>query len=95
VWEAMARGWDDRHAYFERTARPVTERMLQRLSPADGQTILDIAAGTGVVGLAAAAFVGVDGRVVIGDFAAGMVDVARRNAVELGLAASSAGGGTC
>src|SRR5262245_34250767 len=56
VWEAMAQGWDERHAYFEATAQPVTERMLAELSPQPNQTILDIAAGTGVVGFAAAEF---------------------------------------
>ena len=40
MWEAMAPGWDDRHAYFEERARPVAERMLELLAPAPGQTIL-------------------------------------------------------
>jgi hypothetical protein len=35
VWEAMAPGWDDRHAYFEEVTRPVTERMLE---PVPGQS---------------------------------------------------------
>jgi ubiquinone/menaquinone biosynthesis C-methylase UbiE len=57
VWEAMAQGWEDRHAYFEERARPVAERMIERLAPTPGQTILDVAAGTGVVRFAAAALV--------------------------------------
>src|SRR5438132_1155995 len=65
VWEAMAPGWDRRHAYFEETARPVTERMLERLAPARGETILELAAGTGVVGFAAAALVGPSGRAIV------------------------------
>jgi ubiquinone/menaquinone biosynthesis C-methylase UbiE len=85
VWEAMARGWDDRHAYFEETARPVAERMLERLAPAPGQAILELAAGTGVVGFAAAALVGSGGRVIVSDFSKAMVTVAERRAVELGL----------
>jgi SAM-dependent methyltransferase len=81
----MAQGWDDRHAYFEETARPVAERMLQRLAPAPGQAILELAAGTGVVGFAAAALVGSGGRVIVSDFSQAMVVVAERRAVELGL----------
>jgi ubiquinone/menaquinone biosynthesis C-methylase UbiE len=81
----MAPGWDERHAYFEEVARPVTERMLELLDPSPGDAILDLAAGTGVVGFSAAALVGPTGRVIISDFAGAMVDVARRRAEELGL----------
>jgi ubiquinone/menaquinone biosynthesis C-methylase UbiE len=86
VWDAMASGWDERHTYFEETARPVTEVMLERLAPKAGETILDLAAGTGVVGFAAASHVGSEGRVIVSDFAEAMVEVARRHADELGLA---------
>jgi ubiquinone/menaquinone biosynthesis C-methylase UbiE len=85
VWEAMAPGWDDRHAYFEETARPVTERMLQRLGPTRGDTILELAAGTGIVGFAVAALVGPEGRVIVSDFSEAMVEAAERQAAELSL----------
>jgi SAM-dependent methyltransferase len=85
VWEAMAPGWDSRHAYFEEIARPVTDLMLERLAPERGQTILDLAAGTGVAGFAAAGVVGSEGRVIVSDFAEQMVDAAARHAARLGL----------
>jgi ubiquinone/menaquinone biosynthesis C-methylase UbiE len=85
VWEAMAPGWDDRHAYVEERARPVVERMLERLAPQPGQTILELAAGTGVVGFAAAALVAPGGRVVVSDFSEAMVEAAQRQAAALGL----------
>lgn len=85
VWEAMAPGWDERHAYLEEIARPVTVRMLELLDPSAGDAILDLAAGTGVVGFSAAALVGPTGRVIVSDFADAMVDVARRRAAQLGL----------
>ncbi len=85
VWEAMAPGWDERYAYFEETARPVTERMLERLTPARGQTILELAAGTGLVSFAAAALVAPDGHVIVSDFSEAMVEAADRRAGELGL----------
>lgn len=81
----MAPGWDDRHAYLEEVARPVTEKMLERLAPSAGDAVLELAAGTGVVGFSAAAIVGPSGRVIVSDFAAAMVEVARRRAEELGL----------
>jgi len=85
VWDAMARGWDERRADIEQMARPVTDVMLERLSPTTGETILDLAAGTGVMGLAAAKHVGVDGRVIVSDFSEAMIEAARRHAGELGL----------
>ena len=85
VWEAMAPGWDERHAYFEEVARPVTAKMLELLDPSPGDTILELAAGTGVVGFSTAALVGPTGRVVVSDFAAAMIEVASRRARELGL----------
>lgn len=81
----MAAGWDARHAWFEEVAGPVTLRMLERLAPAHGEIILDVAAGTGSAGLAAAALVGSSGRVIISDFAQPMVDAAARRATGLGL----------
>jgi ubiquinone/menaquinone biosynthesis C-methylase UbiE len=85
VWEAMAAGWDERHAYFEEIARSVTERMLERLQPSPGETILDLAGGTGVVGFSAARLVGPNGKVIVSDFAEAMVEAASRRAKELGL----------
>jgi len=82
----MAPGWDERHAYFEVSARPVAERMVERLEPSSGQEILELAAGTGVVGFTAAALVGPTGRVTISDFSEAMVEAAERHAAELGLA---------
>jgi ubiquinone/menaquinone biosynthesis C-methylase UbiE len=85
VWEAMSKGWDSRHAYLEEAARPVTELMIERLAPSKGERVLDLAAGTGVVGFAAAAIVGPEGSALISDFSAGMVASAERHAAALGL----------
>jgi ubiquinone/menaquinone biosynthesis C-methylase UbiE len=85
VWEAMAPGWDERHAYFEEVARPVTARMLERLEPTPGQIILDLAAGTGVVGFAASSLVEPGGRVIVSDFSEAMVKAAASHAARLKL----------
>jgi ubiquinone/menaquinone biosynthesis C-methylase UbiE len=85
LWHAMARGWDERHAYFEQTSRPVTDGILRQANVQPGDVVLDIAAGTGVVGFAAAHQVGEGGRVIVSDFADGMVEAATRHAAALGL----------
>jgi ubiquinone/menaquinone biosynthesis C-methylase UbiE len=86
IWDRMADGWETRSADFEVAARRVTTAMLEQLQPKPGQTILDLAAGTGLVGFAAATAVGGDGRVIVSDFAEQMVLAARRRADRLGLA---------
>src|SRR5260370_23734197 len=79
VWDAMAPGWDHRNAYLEERARPVTERMLERLAPARGEAILELAAGTGPVGFCAAAPGGSCGRGVSRVFSAAAVKAAARH----------------
>ena len=85
VWQAMARGWDERHVYVETRARAVAERMLERAELAPGLTVLELAAGTGVVGLAAAPAVAPDGRVILSDFSPAMLEAAERHATALGI----------
>ena len=85
LWESLASGWDARHAYFEEVARPVTERLLERIAPAPGDVILDVAAGTGIAGFAAAARVGPSGKVIVSDFATQMVEAATRHADAMGI----------
>ena len=86
VWHAVAGGWDERHSYMERVARPVTERLIERLAPKPGDRVLELAGGTGVVGLAVAIGLRGEGRVLVSDFSEPMVDAARRHGDELGLA---------
>jgi ubiquinone/menaquinone biosynthesis C-methylase UbiE len=85
VWDAMAQGWDRRNAYIEESARPVTALMIERLAPAPGQTILELAGGTGLVGFTAASAVRPGGRLIESDFSEAMVDVAKGQATRLGL----------
>jgi ubiquinone/menaquinone biosynthesis C-methylase UbiE len=59
---------------------------VDRADPQPGQTILELAAGPGDLGLQAAERVGEEGRVISTDFAPEMVDLARRNGEARGLA---------
>jgi SAM-dependent methyltransferase len=85
VWNAMAPGWETRRQSLWEVSRPVSEWLVDRVNPGRGQRILDVAAGLGDTGLLAARRVGESGRVLITDFAAAMVDAARRRAAELGV----------
>jgi SAM-dependent methyltransferase len=85
-WQATAPGWERRRPMVEATAAAVREWMLRALAPEPGETVVELAAGAGDTGYAAAELVGERGRVISTDFAPAMVDAARRRAAELGLA---------
>ncbi|HJR94327.1 MAG TPA: methyltransferase domain-containing protein [Gaiellaceae bacterium] len=84
-WQAMASGWERRRADIENVTRPVTEWLVEALDPQPGDTVLELAAGPGDVGYAAAPLLGDEGRMISSDFSSEMVAVARRRAAELGL----------
>jgi ubiquinone/menaquinone biosynthesis C-methylase UbiE len=85
TWERMAAGWDRRRQWIWDASRAVGEQMVAKLDPQPGETILELASGTGETGFAAAARLGERGRLISTDFSAPMVDAARRRAAELGL----------
>jgi SAM-dependent methyltransferase len=85
AWERMAGGWERALERIEASATPVREWLLRELSPRPGQVVLDLAAGPGETGFAAAALVGEEGRLVSSDRSPAMVEVGRRRAEELGL----------
>jgi SAM-dependent methyltransferase len=84
-WQTIASGWERRREQIERTTRPVTEWMVRALDPQPGNTVLELAAGPGDVGFAAAPLLGEEGRLISSDFSPEMVEVARRRAAELAL----------
>jgi SAM-dependent methyltransferase len=78
TWGKMATGWEDRREWLMGITRPANEWLAEKVNPQPGQTILEVAAGTGDLGFTVAERVGEDGRVISTDFAPEMVDVARR-----------------
>jgi ubiquinone/menaquinone biosynthesis C-methylase UbiE len=86
IWQSMAAGWDRERSWMWEVSRAVSEQMLGTLAPQPGQTILELAAGTGETGFAAAHAIGPDGRLISTDFAPEMVAAARRESTRLGLA---------
>ena len=85
IWEQMAAGWeDDRRAVWE-ASRVVGEWLVDALDPKPGETVLELAAGVGDTGFAAADRLGPSGRLISTDFSAPMIEAARRRADELGV----------
>ena len=85
AWEAMAPGWERRREFLREFSQPITEWMVAHLEPQPGQTILELGAGTGETGFAAARLIGDRGRLISTDLPPAMVDVAKRRAKELGI----------
>jgi ubiquinone/menaquinone biosynthesis C-methylase UbiE len=85
IWGAMAPGWERRRDYIWETGRAVGEWMVRELDPKPGDTVLELGAGPGDTGFAAAALLGERGRLISSDFSPDMLEVARRRGAELGL----------
>jgi SAM-dependent methyltransferase len=83
AWNTVASGWCAKRRELWRVSRPVSEWLVRKLDPQPDDTVLELAAGPGDTGLLAARLVGESGRVIITDFAPGMIDAARRRAEEV------------
>jgi SAM-dependent methyltransferase len=81
----MAPGWEDRREWLLDATGAINEWLVEQVDPQAGQTILDIAAGTGDLGFTAARRMGDGGRVICTDFAPEMLEAARRNGEGQGL----------
>jgi ubiquinone/menaquinone biosynthesis C-methylase UbiE len=85
VWETMAPGWEARRAYLAEFSKDITSWLVDKLDAQPAQTILELAAGPGDTGFAAARRIGEKGRLISTDLAPAMVQVARRRAAEVGV----------
>jgi SAM-dependent methyltransferase len=84
-WARMAAGWERAREQREKVAKPVTDWLVRELAPKPGDTVLELAAGQGDVGFAAAPLLGDGGRLIASDFSPAMIEIARRRAEGLGL----------
>src|SRR3954447_2447941 len=82
-WERSAPGWAAQRDNMERLTEPVTAWLLDALDLRPGLTVLELAAGPGDVGLAAAPRIRPGGRLIATDGSQGMVEI---------LSARAAGG---
>lgn len=79
--------FDERTQYDEKSTfhKPLAYLLVEAADLQPGQTVLDIATGTGLVAIEAAQRVGNEGRVIGVDLSAGMLAQARRKITALGL----------
>ncbi|MDX6651110.1 MAG: hypothetical protein QOJ97_3061, partial [Solirubrobacteraceae bacterium] len=85
TWDEMAPGWEDRREWMLAATGSINDWIVEQADPQPGQTVLDIAAGTGDLGFAAAERIGPEGRLLTTDFAPEMVAAAKRNGEARGL----------
>lgn len=84
VWDALAPGYEKHRVLMNELEQTVTDRMVDAVSPEKGDSILELTAGPGEIGLTLAAN-RPDVKVIVSDFAPSMVAVAERSAKERGL----------
>lgn len=85
VAEKLAPTWASRREQIEAVSTPCREAMLRDLDAQPGDTVLELAAGTGDTGFDAAERVGEEGRLISSDFSPAMLDEARKRGAERGV----------
>jgi ubiquinone/menaquinone biosynthesis C-methylase UbiE len=80
MWDSVAPGWEANAEFVDAFLASATEALLDAAGISDGDRVLDLAAGPGGAGLAAAPRVGASGSVVLSDVAGEMVAAAARRA---------------
>jgi SAM-dependent methyltransferase len=85
VWKAMAPGWERWRRHLEQAVAPVHVWLIQELAPRPGDTVLELASGTGELGFKVAGIIGDEGRLISTDFSPQMIEVARRYGAERGV----------
>lgn len=83
MWESVAVDWERNADFVEAHLAAATAAMLDAAQIGQGEAVLDLAAGPGGTGIAAAARVGEAGRVVVTDAAPTMVEIAARRTAAL------------
>src|SRR4051812_26412999 len=72
MWDSVAPGWEANAGFVDEQLALATEALLDAAGIGEGDRVLDLAAGPGGAGLAAARRVGSSGSVVLSDVARGM-----------------------
>jgi enediyne biosynthesis protein CalE5 len=84
-WDAAAAGWKKWWPLFERSARHVSDRLIDLARLGRGARVLEIATGSGEPAVIAAQRVAPNGRVIATDQSPGMLALARERAAGLGI----------
>jgi SAM-dependent methyltransferase len=84
-WATQAEGWESRRDELRAATMPVSAWMIDAIDPQPGQTLLELAAGTGDTGFLAAELIEPGGTLICSDFSPEMLQTAQRRAEELGI----------
>jgi len=84
-WERSAAGWTVRRDRWRAFGMPVSEWMIDAVSPQPGQRVLELAAGVGDTGFLVAELLRPGGTLISSDATEGMLEAARARALELGI----------
>ncbi len=84
-WRSRSANWNHWADRLEKQQRGLNEPLIEAAQIEAGQTVLDMASGTGEPALSIAAIVGAGGRVTATDLVPEMLAGARRRAAEKGL----------
>jgi ubiquinone/menaquinone biosynthesis C-methylase UbiE len=85
AWESVSVGWEKRREWMMEATGVVGQRMVDDAAPQPGETVLELAAGTGDTGFMAAQAVGADGRLISTDISPKMLAAAERTGDKLGI----------
>ncbi len=83
-WNKFSSGWKKWDGLTMEFLKPMGDEIIRLLGPANGDVVLDVAAGTGEPGLSIAARLK-GGQVIITDLAEDMLAIARENAARRGI----------
>jgi len=86
MWSGVAPSWDAYAGDVEARGKDVSAAMLAATRTGPGMQVLELACGTGGLGIEAAGRVGPAGAVLLTDVADAMVDIAARKVAEAGIA---------
>jgi SAM-dependent methyltransferase len=84
-WAGVAEGWGAQRARMSDATEPVSRWLVDAVNLQPGQTVLELAAGPGELGLLAAERIRPGGKLIATDGAEPMVELIRARAAELGL----------
>jgi SAM-dependent methyltransferase len=84
-WGEQAEGWESRRDELRAATMPVSAWLIDAIDPQPGDTLLELAAGTGDTGLLAAELIEPGGTLISSDFSPEMLQTAQRRAEELGV----------
>src|SRR5918994_782476 len=84
-WSAAAPGWKKYGKDMQKWMAPISDQLIRSAGITSGQTVLDMATGTGQPALTIAKIVGQNGKVIGVDLSTEMIEVAKEQAAYQGL----------